>query len=96
MVKDSGLAVRLDSVLVEFGEERLVANAGVLWTSSLLNRLGLERLVEESVDLGQRPGAAQPGRKVCALVHVIASGAASIDDCDVLRCGGTEALVDSG
>jgi Transposase DDE domain group 1 len=92
MVKDSGVAVRLDSVLVEFDDERLVANAGVLLTSTLINRLGLERLVEESVDLGQRPGAAKPGRKLCSLVHAMALGADSIDDCDVLRCGGTEAL----
>ena len=93
MVKDSGVAVRPDSVVVEFDDERLVANAGVVLTSTLINRLGLERLVEETVDLGQRPGAAKPGRKVCSLVHAMALGADSIDDCDVLRAGGTEALL---
>ena len=61
MVKDSGVAVRPDSVAVEFDDERLVANAGVLLTSTLINRLGVERLVEETVDLGQRPGAAKAG-----------------------------------
>ena len=66
MVMDSRVAVRPDSVLVEFDDEGLVANAGVVLTSSLINRLGLERLVDESVDLGQRPGAAKPGRKVCS------------------------------
>jgi hypothetical protein len=93
MVKDSGVAVRLDSVGVEFDDERLVANAGVLLTSTLVKRLSLERLVDETVDLGERPGAAKPGRKVCSLVHAIVLGADSIDDCDVLRAGGTEALV---
>src|SRR5438445_107900 len=93
MVKDSGVAVRLDSVAVEFDDERLVANAGVLLTSTLISRLGLERLVDQTVDLGQRPGAARPGRKVCSLVHAMALGADSIDDCDVLRAGGTEALL---
>jgi hypothetical protein len=62
MVKDSGAAVRPDSVAVEFDDERLVANAGVMLTSTLINRLGLERLVDETVELGQRPGAARPGR----------------------------------
>ena len=64
MVKDSGVAVRPDLVAVEFDDERLVANAGVVLTSTLIKRLGLERLVDETVDLGQRPGAARPGRKV--------------------------------
>src|SRR5439155_1273141 len=93
MVKGSGVAVRPDSVAVEFDDERLVANAGVILTSTLINRLGLERLVDQMVDLGQRPGAARPGRKVCSLVHAMVLGADSIDDCDVLRAGGTEALL---
>jgi len=93
MVKDSGVVVRPDSVAVEFDDERLVANAGVMLTGTLISRLGLERLVDQTVDLGQRSGAAKPGRKVCSLVHAMALGADSIDDCDVLRAGGTEALL---
>jgi hypothetical protein len=93
MVKDSGVAVRPDSLTVEFDDRRLVANAGVVLTSTLIGRLGLERLVDETVDLGGRPGAARPGRKVCSLVHAMVLGADSIDDCDVLRAGGTEALL---
>jgi hypothetical protein len=93
MVNGSGVAVRLDSVVAEFDEERLVANAGVVLTSTLVNRMGLERLVDETVDLGERAGAARPGRKVCSLVHAMALGADSIDDCDLLRAGGTEALL---
>jgi DDE family transposase len=93
MVKDSRVAVRADSVAVEFDDERLVANAGVMLTSTLMNRLGLEALVDQTVDLGQRTGAAKPGRKVCSLVHAMALGADSIDDCDVLRAGGTEVLL---
>lgn len=88
MVKDSGVAVRLDSVAVEFDDERLVANAGVLLTSTLVKRLGVERLVDETVDLGQRAGAARPGRKVCSLVHAIVLGADSIDDLRRAALGG--------
>ena len=77
MVKDFGVAVRPDSVAIEFDDERLVANAGLILTSTLINRLGLERLVEQTVDLGQRTGAAKPGRKVGSLVHAMALGADS-------------------
>lgn len=93
MVNGSGAVVRPDSVAVEFDDERLIANAGVLLTSTLIERLGLERLVDQTVALGGRPGAARPGRKVCSLLQAMALGADSIDDCDVLRSGGTEALL---
>jgi len=93
MVNGSGALVRADSVAVEFDDERLVANAGVMLTGTLIERLGLERLVDRTVELGDRPGAARPGRKVCSLLQAMALGADSIDDCDVLRAGGTEALL---
>src|SRR5438093_11834861 len=93
MVNGSGAAVRADSLAVEFDDERLVANAGVMLTSTLIDRLGLERLVDQTVDLGERPAAAKPGRKVCSLLHAMALGADSIDDCDLLRTGRTEALL---
>jgi hypothetical protein len=93
MVNGSGAVVRADSVVVEFDDERLVANAGVLLPASLIERLGIERLVDRTVELGDRRGAARPGRKVCSLLQAMALGADSIDDCDVLRAGGTEALL---
>jgi hypothetical protein len=93
MVNGSGAFVRADSMAVEFDDERLVANAGAVLTGTLIDRLGLERLVDRAVDLGERPGAARPGRKVCSLLQAMALGADSIDDCDVLRAGGTEVLL---
>lgn len=93
MVNGSEALPRCDSVAVEFDDERLVANAGLILTSTLSRRLGLERLVEETVDLGERPGAARPGRKVLSLCHAMAAGADSIDDAEVLRAGGSEALL---
>src|SRR5262249_11316109 len=92
MVKGSGVVLKPDSLRVEFDDERLVADAGVVLTSTLVDRLGLERLVDETVDLGRRPGAARPGRKVCSLAHAIALGADSVDHCHLLRAGGTAAL----
>jgi len=93
MVKDSEACVRLDSVGVEFDDERLVANAGLVLIATLSRRLGIGRLVEEAVRLGKRTGAAQLGRKVLTLIHAIAAGADSIDDTEVLRSGATEALL---
>jgi hypothetical protein len=93
MVNGSGAVVRPDLLGVDFDDERLVANAGLMLTSTLSERLGLERLVDEAVDLGERPGSARPGRKVLSLVHAIAAGADSIDDCDILRAGRTEAVL---
>jgi len=86
-------SLRPGSVAVEFDDERLVANAGLLLTATLSARLGLERLVDRTVDLGQRAGAARPGRKLLSLVHAIAAGADSIADCELLRAGGTEPLL---
>ena len=93
MVNGSAAPARPDSVSVEFDDERLVAGAGIVLCATLAARLGIERLVEKAVDLGERAGAANPGRKVLSLVHAICLGADSIDGADVLRCGGTEALL---
>lgn len=93
MVKASAGSMRPDSVGVEFDDERLIANAGLLMVATLSRRLGIESLVDKTVRLGQRAGAARPGRKVATLIHAIAAGADSIDDTGVLRAGGAEALL---
>ena len=49
-----------ESAEVVFDDQRAVANAGVMLPALLAQRLGIEELVEETVDLGVRPGAAQP------------------------------------
>jgi Transposase DDE domain group 1 len=85
---------RVDSVRVEFNEERLVSDAGLLLAATLADRLGLEELVNESVWLPYRaPGSALPGRKVMSLVHGMVAGADSIDDMNVLRAGSTQLVV---
>jgi Transposase DDE domain group 1 len=93
MVKASAGSVRPDSVGVEFDDERLIANAGLLLIATLSRRLGIESLVDRAVRLGERPGASRPGRKVLTLIHAIIAGADSIDDTDVLRAGANEALL---
>jgi hypothetical protein len=84
---------RLDAVKVEFDDERVVANAGVLLVATLAKRLGLEVLVGECVRLGKCGARFRPGRKVLSLVFAMLLGAQSIDGCDVLRSGRTGRLL---
>lgn len=85
--------VGLDGVGVCFDDERAVADAGIVVCATLAQRLGIERLVDETVGLGERPGAANAGAKVMTLVSAMALGADCIDDCDVLRAGRTGQLL---
>ena len=88
MVHDDG-PVGLDCVRAVFDDERVVSDAGVVLAATLADRLGIEALVEQSVCLGDRPGAANAGAKVMTLISAMALGADCIDDCDVLRAGRT-------
>src|SRR4051794_6137098 len=82
-----------ESAVVVFDDERAVTNAGVMLPALLAGRLGIERLVDARVDLGDRPGAANPGRKVMTMLSAMALGADCIEDCDVLRSGQTAAVL---
>jgi hypothetical protein len=82
-----------ESAVVVFDDERAVANAGVVLPAVLAGRLGIEQLVDECVDLGDRAGAANAGRKVMTMLSAMALGADCIEDCDVLRSGQTAALL---
>ena len=93
MVNDEA-AVGLDGVRVEFDDERLVSDAGIVLVATLVGRLGIEALVGRFVRLARdRPGAANAGRKVMALIYAMLLGADSIDDCEVLRAGRTRRLL---
>jgi hypothetical protein len=84
----------LDGVQVEFDDERVVSDAGVMLVATLAQRLGIEALAQQLVRLRRdRPGAANAGRKVVALVYAMVLGADCIDDTDVLRAGRTGRLL---
>src|SRR6266487_823097 len=83
----------LDRTEITFDDDHAVANAGLVLTATLSDRLGLEALVEETVDLGDRAAAARPGRKVMTLVASILAGGDSTDDADVLRSGATQQVL---
>jgi Transposase DDE domain group 1 len=85
---------RLDAVRVEFNEDRLISDAGLLIASTLADRLGLEGSVNELVWLPYgTPGASLPGRKVMTLVHGMLAGADSIDDMGLLRAGSMQLIL---
>jgi len=87
-------AVGLDGLRVEFDDERVVSDAGVVLIATVAQRLGLEALAQRLVSLRRdRPGAANAGRKVMALLFAMVLGADSIDDTDVLRAGRTRRLL---
>jgi hypothetical protein len=93
MVQDDE-PVGLDGLRVEFDDERVVSDAGVMVVATLAARLGIEALAVQLVRLRRdRPGAANAGRKVMAILYAMVLGADSIDDCGVLRAGRTRRLL---
>lgn len=86
--------VGLDGVQVKFDDERVVSDAGVALVATLCDRLGIEALAGELVELRpDRAGRANAGRKVMALLYAMVMGADSIDDTGVLRAGRTGRLL---
>src|SRR5665213_2047194 len=69
---------------VTFDDDHAVADAGLALVAVLAEKLGLEALADELVDI-----APFPGRRVATLVHAMVAGASFIDDADVLRSGAT-------
>jgi len=83
----------LDRVEVTFDEPGLVADAGLLVVATLIARLGLETLVNQSVVLVGRVGGSRPGRKVLSLVASILAGGSHIDHAERLRAGATHKVL---
>lgn len=76
---------------VIFDDERLVGHAGLLLASTLGERLGLGALFAEHLSLEQH--GAHVADNALSVVHGLLAGADHIDDLDVLRAGGTTAVL---
>jgi Transposase DDE domain group 1 len=86
----------LDRIAVTFDDEHLVANAGLIAPATLAQHLGLRELFDQHVDLGAAAGRANVGHKAMTLIHSALAGGDSIDDCDALRAGASEAVLGHG
>src|SRR4029453_10659077 len=85
--------VGLDQVDVAFDDEHAVAGAGLLLPATLAERLGVEQVTDQGVDLCGRPGGAHPGPKLLTRVHAMGAGGDCIDDVEVLRSGATGSVL---
>src|SRR3972149_5336632 len=83
----------LDRLDVAFDDDRLVADAGLLLPATLAHHLGLKDLVDEHLDLGERPGRANVGDKLLTLVASALAGGDCIDDAAALQAGGTAGVL---
>lgn len=80
----------LDAIEVTFDDERLVADAGLIQPATLAQQ---RDLFDTHVDLGDAPGRANVGHKAMTVIHSALAGGDSIDDCDALRAGSTQAVL---
>jgi len=78
----------LDPIWVTFDDDNAVADAGLLLSGTLVKRLGLERVADERVTRGYRPG-----RKLLTIVSTLLAGGDCIGDVDLLRAGATSKIV---
>ena len=81
----------IDGVEAVFDDASLVAGGGLLLAGSVMDRLGLEALVDEVV---RPPGSGSgSGARVLSLVASMLAGGSFIDDADRLRSGASGAVL---
>ena len=80
---------KLDRLRAIFDHDGIVANAGLIVPATLMERLGLEALINTWV----KTGSSRPGRKILTLVTAMIAGATHIDHANVLRAGSTQTVL---
>ena len=88
----SRVAGGIDGLEAVFDDGSLVADAGLLLAGTVMDRLGLEALIDDTVRLGGSAGAGA-GRKVLTLVSSALVGGRCIDDVQRLRSGASGAVL---
>ena len=82
----------IDGLEAVFDDGSLVADAGLLLAATVMSRLGLEALIDDTVRPGGSAGSGA-GRKVLSLVASMLVGGCCIDDVQRLRSGSAAAVL---
>ena len=85
----------IDGLGAVFDDGSLVADAGLLLAGTVMSRLGLEALIDETVRPGGSAGSGA-GRKVLSLVASVLVGGCCIDDVQRLRSGSAAVVLPFG
>ena len=88
----SRVAGGIDGLEAVFDDASLVADAGLLLTGTVMGRLGLEALIDETVRPAGSAGSGS-GRKVLTLVASMLVGGCCIDDAGRLGAGASQAVL---
>ena len=83
----------IDGLEAVFDDGSLVADGGLLLAGTVMHRLGLEALIDDTVRLDGRVAGAGSGRKVLSLVASMLVGGRCIDDVQRLRSGSAAAVL---
>ena len=83
----------IDGLEAVFDDSCLVADGGLLLVGTVMHRLGLEALIDETVRLDGRVAGSGSGRKVLSLVASMLVGGCCIDDVQRLRSGSAAAVL---
>ena len=82
----------IDGLEVRFDDGSLVADAGLLLAGTVMDRLGLEAMLDEAVRPAGSVGSGS-GRKVLTLAASMLVGGSFIGDADRLRAGSASAVL---
>jgi len=81
-----------------FDDAHLVSCAGPAPVMTLATQTGLPELLADKISIHApriKSGSANPAPKLATLIAGMCAGADSIDDLDVVRCGGMKTLFDN-
>ena len=83
----------IDGLGAVFDDGSLVGDAGLLLAGTVMSRLGLEALIDDTVRLDGRVAGSGSGRKVLSLVASVLVGGSCIDDVQRLGSGSAVAVL---
>ena len=89
----SRVAGGIDGLGAVFDDASLVGDAGLLLAGTVMGRLGLVALIDETVRLDGRVAGSGSGRKVLTLVASMLVGGRCIDDAGRVRAAASQAVL---